>query len=341
MRKRIKKGVACVLCASMVAALLGGCSSKNAESSKPSIHIESYTKVGYDTVTVQSGDISPILNLKLSPDEFETKNYKVSQDDYEVEKVNVSKGDRVKAGDIMVQFKADDIQDTIKEYTEQKAENELLIEHYKKLMQIDGSEDYSDDIASLKEDIQIADTYIKEQNEKMKEYCLIAEKDGTVTYVNEWLGYGYASSSDNLVTVASGSSNYTATTDDDYEFKKGDVYQADYEVASYDMKVIDVSQYEDKATGKQMQKILFEPVDSMAGISEEDVLTMTIHKPVISNVIYVDEKAINEKSEDNYYVFTINDDGFRTAVDVTIGETVDGYTIIKSGLKAGEQVTVN
>ena len=292
-------------------------------------------------MTVQSGDISPILNLKLSPDEFETKNYKVSQDDYEVEKVNVSKGDRVKAGDIMVQFKADDIQDTIKEYTEQKAENELLIEHYQKLMQIDGSEDYSDDIASLKEDIQIADTYIKEQNEKMKEYCLIAEKDGTVTYVNEWLGYGYASSSDNLVTVASGSSNYTATTDDDYEFKKGDVYQADYEVASYDMKVIDVSQYEDKATGKQMQKILFEPVDSMAGISEEDVLTMTIHKPVISNVVYVDEKAINEKSEDNYYVFTINDDGFRTAVDVTIGETVDGYTIIKSGLKAGEQVTVN
>ena len=281
------------------------------------------------------------MNLKLSPDEFETKNYKVSQDDYEVEKVNVSKGDRVKAGDIMVQFKADDIQATIKEYTEQKAENELLIEHYQKLMQIDGSEDYSDDIASLKEDIQIADTYIKEQNEKMKEYCLIAEKDGTVTYVNEWLGYGYASSSDNLVTVASGSSNYTATTDDDYEFKKGDVYQADYEVASYDMKVIDVSQYEDKATGKQMQKILFEPVDSMAGISEEDVLTMTIHKPVISNVIYVDEKAINEKSEDNYYVFTINDDGFRTAVDVTIGETVDGYTIIKSGLKAGEQVTVN
>lgn len=69
MRKRIKKGVACVLCASMVAALLGGCSSKNAESSKPSIHIESYTKVGYDTVTVQSGDISPILNLKLSPRE--------------------------------------------------------------------------------------------------------------------------------------------------------------------------------------------------------------------------------------------------------------------------------
>ena len=45
MRKRIKKGVACVLCASMVAALLGGCSSKNAESSKPSIHIERWDMI--------------------------------------------------------------------------------------------------------------------------------------------------------------------------------------------------------------------------------------------------------------------------------------------------------
>ena len=36
-----------------------------------------------------------------------------------------------------------------------------------------------------------------------------------------------------------------------------------------------------------------------------------------------------------------NDDGYRLAVDVTVGETVDGSTIIKSGLTAGEQVTIN
>ena len=74
----------------------------------------------------------------------------------------MAKGDRVKAGDIMVQFKADEIQQTIDEYTAEKEEKQLLIEHYQKLMQIDGSEDYSDDIESLKEDLTIADTYIKE-----------------------------------------------------------------------------------------------------------------------------------------------------------------------------------
>ena len=73
-------------------------------------------------------------------------------------------------------------------------------------------------------------------------------------------------------------------------------------------------------------------------LEKDHTLTADELVPVDENQV---EKAINEKSEDNYYVFTINDDGFRTAVDVTIGETVDGYTIIKSGLKAGEQVTVN
>lgn len=341
MRKQAKKGAVCILCAGMAAALLSGCGSNKTESSKPSIHIETYTKVGYDTATVQSGDIAPILELELSPDKFETKTYKVQQDDYEIDKINVSEGDRVKAGDIMVQFKADEIQKTIDEYTQEKAETELLIEHYQKLMNIDSSEDYSEDIASLKEDLSIADTYIKEQNEKLKDYCLTAERDGTVTYLNENLQYGYVSSADNLITVASGSSNYTATTDDDFEFKVGDVYQADYEVATYDMKVIEVNKYVDDATGKEMQTILFEPVDNMTGITEVDVLTMTINKPIISNVIYVPESAINEKADDQYYVYTINEDGYRTAVDVTIGATVDEYTIIKSGLTAGEQVTLN
>ena len=144
-----------------------------------------------------------------------------------------------------------------------------------------------------------------------------------------------------MITVASGSSNYTVTTDDTYEFKVGDEYEADYEVAKYNMKVIDVKKYTDDATGKDMQTILFEPVDNMAGISEDNKLTMTIHKPVIKNVVYVPEKAVCEKSEGQYYVYTINDDGYRLAVDVTVGETVDGSTIIKSGLTAGEQVTIN
>ena len=63
--------------------------------------------------------------------------------------------------------------------------------------------------------------------------------------------------------------------------------------------------------------------------------------PAGDSIAAVPEKAVCEKSEGQYYVYTINDDGYRLAVDVTVGETVDGSTIIKSGLTAGEQVTIN
>lgn len=340
MRKKNIKTVAGILCASALAVTLSGCGAKNTDGNKPSIHLASYTKMEYETTTTKQGDISPVLELFLAPDEYETKNYKIEQDDFEVEAVNVAEGDKVSAGDVMIQFKADEIQETIDEYTEEMEEAELLIEHYQKLSQIEGT-DYSDDIADLREDIEIAQIYIEEQNERYKDYQVIAERDGTVIFINEWLEYGYVSSSDILVTVASGSSNYTATTDDDYEFTIGDIYEAEYDVAKYEMKVISVNKYEDAATGKEMQTIIFEPVTDTTGVSVTDELEMTINKPVIENVVYVDKDAICEIDEGEYFVYVLSEDGYRTAVNVTIGETIDGYTIIESGLTAGEQVTIN
>lgn len=340
MRKKNVRTKAMILCAAAAVSMLGGCGSNSASNTKPEIHLSTYIKTEFETTTVKSGDIAPILELSLMPDEYETKNYKMEQSDLEIESVNVSEGDKVNAGDIMVQFKADEIQETIDEYTEQLEEAELLIEHYEKLAKIDGG-DYSDEITELQNDIKVAKIYIEEQTEKKNKYCIIAERGGTVTYVNEWLQYGYTAASEKLVTVVSGSSNYTATTDDDFEFTIGDIYEAEFDVAIYEMKVIEVSKYEDEATGKQMQTILFEPVSDMTGVSEEDTLDMTIEKPVIKDVTYVEAEAIYEKDEGEYYVYTVNDEGYRTAVDVVTGDTVDGYTIIESGVSAGEQVTIN
>ena len=39
-------------------------------------------------------------------------------------------------------------------------------------------------------------------------------------------------------------------------------------------------------------------------------------------------------------MFLVDEKGFKEAVEVTIGETMDGYVIIKDGLKEGEQVAV-
>lgn len=318
-----------------LAASLSGCKKEKEEGEKEvQVTIAEYQKNTYATATVKYGSIEPVLSLELTPDEFESNSYSIWQEMLEVEEINVEKGTKVQAGDVMVVFKSEGIAETIEEYEKRKTEDQMLIEHYTKLMKIDKKEDYSKDIKKLKNDLAVANLYIKEQNDRLSEYQLVAEKAGTVTFVSEDLLKGYGVAGKAMVTVASGSSNYTAATTDDFVFQVGDTYKARFGVADYEMKVIAV---EEKDGG---HVITFEPVSDMAGVSESDVLVMDIQKEKIENAVYVEENAIF-MVENKTYVYRLDKDGFREAVPVTIGATVDGYVIIEDGLKEGEQVTLN
>lgn len=335
-RKIFAAALAGVLTVSLTA-----CSSGDRQVGDAKINIEPYSKVEFNTEKVSSGDIQSTLTLELKPDGYSSKDYSIQQSDYQIDEVKVKKGDKVAKGDVMIQFKATEIQKTIDQYTEQKEKDRLLIDHYTRLAAIDKSQDYSADIASAQEDMDVADTYIKEQNERMKDYQLIAAKAGTVTYIDSDLQYGYVTAGQTLITVDSGSSDYVSETNDTYKFKEGEVYEADFQEATFSLKLIKCEKYKSKATGEEMQKVTFQPVVDMAGVTEADTLKMVIEKPVVKNVIYVNKKAVFTGSDDKTYAYVVDDAGNRSAVEVTVGDTVDDKTIIKSGLKAGEQVVVN
>lgn len=336
-----KKVVALFLAGAMTASLAACSGNTDGQIGEAKINIEPYSKTEFNTEKVQSGDIQSSLSLELKPDGYTSKNYSIEQSDYKVQDINVKEGDKVKKGDVMIQFEAKDIQKTIEEYTDQKEQAQLSVDHYTRLAAIDSGQDYSSDIASAKQEIEIANTYIEEQNEQMKAYQVIAEQDGTVTYVNADLQYGYATPKTTLVTVDSGSSNYVAETEDSYEFTEGKVYTASFEEAEFDMKLVSCERYTSTATGLEMQTVTFEPVDDMAGVTEADTLEMIIEKPVVKNVVYVNKKAVFDGADSNKYVYVVDENGYRSAVEVTVGDTVDDYTVIKTGLEAGEQVVIN
>jgi multidrug efflux pump subunit AcrA (membrane-fusion protein) len=342
MNSKISKKVFVVFMSGAMVVSLAGCGGKNKESDWSSgINIEPYSKIEYNTELVQSGDIQSQLTLKLTPEGYQSKDYSIEQSDYEVQTVNVKEGDKVEKGDVLIQFKAEEIQKTIDQYTEQKAQDEMLIDHYNRLAAIDKTQDYSSDIADARQDIELSNTYIEEQNERMKEYQVIADNDGTITYVNSDLDYGYVTAGDTLVTLDSGSSDYVTETNDTYEFKVGETYDADFDEATFQMKLVKCDKYVSDATGEDMQKLTFEPENDMAGVTEADTLTMTIQKPTVSNVTYVNKNIVFDGSDGKSYVYVLTEDGYRVAREVTVGDTVDDYTIIKSGLTAGEQVVVN
>lgn len=337
----IKKTLAAVLAGTLSVTLMACGGSADGQEDAAGINIEPYSKVEFNTELVKSGDIQSSLSLELQLEDFTSKKYKVTQSDYKVQEVKVKEGDRVAAGDVMVQFEAKDVQKLIDQYTDQKEKDQLSIDHYTRLAAIDSTQDYSDEIQAAKDDMELADTYIAEQNVRMKDYQIIAEQAGTVSFVSQDMQYGYATADSTLVTVDSGSSDYLAETEDNYEFEVGATYNASLDEAVFPMVLVSCDKYTSSATGLEMQKLVFEPAAEMAGVNESAKLDMVIEKPVVRNVVYVNKKAVFEGADGKKYVYTVDENGYRSAAEVTVGDTVDDYTVIKSGLEAGEQVVVN
>lgn len=348
----------------LAALTLSGCG-KSTVDSKAQINIPIYDKIEYSTSEVVKGDIEPEISLLLRVDDFHSITYTADRDDLEIDKVYVAVGDKVKKGDVMVSFKSGDIEELIEDYQKQLEDDELIIKHYKRLMALEDNEsheqkkdedtddsdgisgeeegqsvevsDYSDAIAEVEKEMRLIQVKIEEAREKLKSYNLIAEEDGSIVSVDEGLYFGYVTPEVTLISESCGSKDYIATTKDDYNFEIGATFVAESGVAKYDMRLKAVEGTENAGE----RQLVFEPITDMSGVSKTDTFTIYVKKPVLKDVIYVPAKAVFDV-DDKYYVYVMDENGFRDGVEVTVGETVgepgSQLTVITSGLNGGEQV---
>lgn len=324
--KRISIGNLCIAAGACL--LLTGCGSTRHE--VITMNREPYEKLTYETAEVQKGDLEPELTLKLRAEGYEKITYDATNGELKLDKVHVSVGDRVSKGDLLVSFESESLQQTIDSYEEQCTNNQLLIDHYTRLMEIDSSLDYSADIASMRQDMEVAQLYVEEAKEKLARYQIVAEADGTITDMDNSLQNGTFEPGRKLITQVSGTGKYETERPEGYDFTVGETYTANVGAVSYEIQVAEVGD----------TLITFSPISDMSSVSEADTLELKVKKPVIEDVVYVDSTAVHE-ADDSYYVYVIDDEGYREAVFVTVGDRVAKYTIITEGLSGGEKVTVN
>ena len=312
-----------------------GCG-KKASSEEATVYINEYKKMEYETVAVERGDITPTLTLQVESDTFERKNYYPPMDEMEVDKVYVKEGDMVEAGDVMITFKSGDISEQIKSYQDRVKENQLLIDHYTNLMTIDSTLDYTADIEMLKEDMGVYNLYIQELNAKLESYNVVASGTGTVTMVSDLLAYGTVNMSDNILTIIYGTGDYYATTTEDFDFQVGEVYIATYALAQYNLELVDVEELE--KDGSKEKRLHF--TMAMEGITGVEKMNMVIEKPVMNNVLYLPKEAIFDV-DDVHYVYVLDENGYREAIEIEVGQNVDGLVIVEKGLNEGDKVVIN
>ena len=314
---------------------LTGCGQKK-EVEKAHVSVENYEKLEHDVVQVEKGDLTPQIKVEVKAETFLRRSYMPVYDDMEVDKVNVAVGDHVKEGDELITFKSSELDEEIAAYQEQLGEQQLLLEHYTKLSEIDSETDYETDIENLQDSIAVCSLYIQELQAKQKSYSVIAEADGTVQSVANGLEYSTVSTNNNLITVVYGNECFSATTSEDFNFIEGERYVGVYGAASFDLILQSVEEVGTEADGRIKKKLSFVAAEGV-DVGSRETMVITFNKPQIKNALYIPTSCIYEFNE-KFYIYIVDADGFLSIKEVECGDEVGTYTIILSGVSEGEWV---
>lgn len=303
---------------------------------KAHVSVEEYEKVEHDVVQVEKGNLTPEMQVEIKAETFIKRSYMPIYDEMEVDKVNVETGDHVKEGEELITFKSGDIDKEIEAYQEQLGEQQLLLEHYTKLAEIDTETDYSEDINNLQESISITGLYIKELQAKLKSYSIVAEADGTVQSVANGLEFSTVNTNNNLITVVYGNDCFSATTSGDFNFVEGEHYVGVYGAASFDIILQSVEEVGTDENGNTKRKLSFGIAEG-TDVGSRETLLVTFSKPPLKDALYIPSSCIYDFNEKTY-VYVVDEDGFLGIKEVICGDEVGANTVIVSGVSEGEWV---
>lgn len=361
-----------------------GCSNSNMDDLVNSKD-ETYNHEQSDTIVVEHGDLTPSFDMTLELAGYYSTQYNMLANEYnkyvekyeiEIDEVLVNIGDTVEAGDTMVSFKSDKLDTQKAEKRKTITEKTIEIEHLRRLMAIDPNEDHNSEIVRLQQEVNVAELYLSDIDEIYNKMNIIADKKGTVVYINDSLGYGFVEIGKPLITVDSSYGYYTFSSTEEIPLEIGKIYKAQNSVThtDYDIKCIaspdevasstdaDASESEDAAAddssgadkdkkasetdaaSKKTSKpggentFYFKPVEESDQL--EKIMSVNVTLKTIPDAVYVNRRAISFKDDGNSYVIRINEDGTKTGIKVDVGQIYNDIAIIKSGLKGGETLTL-
>ena len=352
--------------------VLAGCEKKVTDSLIPAGDVV-YDGPAVSVSEVKRGDLKPVFEKTISLVNSDEDTYRLTENEFTrlienydigVGEVKVVVGDRVKAGDVLVTLQSKTLDDQLKAYQKQRAEDILKLEHYRNMVAIDPNLDMTNEIESVKDDIAIANISIEEINKTYNELSIVAESDGMVSYIDSSVQDGYLALGSPLIKIFKGAGIYVFQPDivdmgeGGLQFKPGDVYTGVTFLEKYDIEVMDPAEakaYLNSASPTDALAVTSSPTDASAVykpgddvyfklLGDDDVvpsqsLILTYEQPEIKDAVYVEKNAVI-KAEDGNYVFVKTENEDFKAVRVTVGGRVGDYLVIREGLEGGEIVAV-
>ena len=363
-----------ILAFALTVSSLTGCGEGDMDALVPANAI-TYADAERTCVTVMRGDIAPTFEGDLTLSNYSEVVYRLDstqiaelENEYKakIDEVLVEVGDKVSEGDKLITFTSESLSKQMTNSTTSKTKSELLIGHYRKLMDINSSLDYYDEIVSLQDDITVANMYIDDINSTYDEINVVAETDGIVSFVDTGIVDGHIPVAKPLIKTASFDNYYIMEnpmygTEEDknglaansMDFYVGEKYTAKGYLSEYSLEVMadpttngtptdatEAASASDASKGEQAtgKYIYFRILDDDGSIPDQ-FLTLYAEQEITRNVCYVDKNAVFV-NEGQSYVYLECEDGTFQAKKIKTGEIAGDYVIIEEGLDEGDRVSI-
>ncbi len=326
--------------------------------------VQEYEGEEFKMTTVRRGDIRDYRNIPCEYRQSNIDNVVISPW-MEVEKICVSVGDKVEEGDVLVKFVSEENDSDIEEISYQikmkktlirQAENmrELEVQRQKKALDDETMlkairENYAAQISSYEGELSVLQKQYDEAVAMQEAYQVTATISGTVTYVdNSIMGGGkmnktgpgamawdFKNDEIRIVSVSDGSMPYFAAPKDSSEYisnlSEGDKIKVTSVGNEYDVTV-----HFPENDKKYVYFLLdYAPDNIEDGNTANAEYIIEEHK----NVLYLPDSAVN-KMGDSYIVYCEDENGLKSAKEVTIGLKADNKVEITGGLEFGDAVIV-
>lgn len=313
--------------------MISGCSEQRGE--RPTVSVRPYARTSEDFEEVSQGDIDVSVHVKLNAKSTGTKNYYADHEDMEVSNINYEVGDVVREGDVLVEFKGDEIEKEIRQARSRAEEDQIMYNHVLRLKNIYPSTDYSVDMERLSNDIALNESKISELSAWLEAYTIRSEGDGVVTKVSSIWQSSKVGPKDNLVAVNYQSGIYEGSTIEDHDFKEGEVYNATVGVSVRQVVIDSVTKGDKDENGRIRQDLVVHLVDSIP--TDETEIVLDVEKPILKDALFVSKDSV-ERVEDKYFVYVIDSDNIAHVRRIEGYEGPDNIIIITEGLSKGERV---
>ena len=332
-----KKGISSFIIAAMILGLTGCGFFSEEESIDDTMKVQHFTPSQHQKVEVKRGDLdfseTVIMEYKNQEEREYYLNYYIEDSMNSKIKCYVMEGDFVKKGQLLAEAPCDELKEEKKGYQKQIDAIQLDITYNKNLLKVAGNKEEKQQCQMLIEDgtnqIEVLKIRIREVEEKMEKFRIVADMDGQAIKVRD-LAMTYHDPQRPIVTLISLEGYFKGiVTKEMWKLKEGDIVTAEISSKPIEMLVQDMLELADE----QMEVHFF-----AEGVFEQSSRAkLVIEGEKAENVLYVPKTAVAIDDE-KAYVRIAAADGFLRAKEVNVTGPVNGYYIVENGLQEGDEI---